>query len=217
MIMRSAVLPDGRPAPRALPGFEQVNRYYDPTRQLMTAKILPGELYVTTGDEAIVTVLGSCVSACIWDKTTGVGGMNHFMLPASADQSRVADFAHASEAARYGTFAMEHLINSILKHGGRRQSLLIKIVGGGRVLKGATDVGERNISFVRQFIRNEGLMMMGEHLAGVLPRKVWFQAQTGRALVKELKSTATTTVAAREQQYATRIVSDTKGGDIELF
>jgi|LNFM01.1.fsa_nt_gb chemotaxis protein CheD len=216
--MRASVMPDGRPAPRALPGFEHVSRYFDPTRQLMTAKILPGELYVTTSDEAVVTVLGSCVSACIWDKTSGVGGMNHFMLPASADQSRIADFANASEAARYGTYAMEHLINSILKNGGRRQSLQIKIVGGGRVLKGATDIGLRNIEFVREFIRNEGLLLVGEHVAGVLPRKVWFQPSTGRALVKELKSTATTTIADREQQYATRIVGDTnKGGDIELF
>lgn len=215
--MRPNLMPDGSAAPRALPGFEHVSRYYDPPHAMMTAKILPGELYVTTQDEAIVTVLGSCVSACIWDRTAGIGGMNHFMLPASADQSRVADFAHASEAARYGTFAMEALINAILKYGGRRSALQIKIVGGGRVLRGATEVGQRNIEFVREFIVNEGLTLGGEHVGGVLPRKVWFHPLTGRARVKELKSTATSTVADREQQYATRIGSDAKGGDIELF
>ncbi|HMM76004.1 MAG TPA: chemoreceptor glutamine deamidase CheD [Gammaproteobacteria bacterium] len=215
--MRSALLPDGSQPPRVLPGFEHIGRYYDPTRQMMTAKILPGELYVTTQDEAIVTVLGSCVSACIWDRAAGIGGMNHFMLPTTGEQSRVADFAHASEAARYGSFAMEALINAILKFGGRRAALQIKIVGGGRVLRGSTDVGARNIEFVREFIRNEGLNVLGEHVGGVLPRKVWFHPLSGRALVKELKSTATTTVANREQQYASQIGQDAKGGDIELF
>ncbi|MGE3772349.1 MAG: chemoreceptor glutamine deamidase CheD [Gammaproteobacteria bacterium] len=215
--MRSALLPDGSHPPRVLPGFEHIARHYDPTRQMMTAKILPGELYVTTQDEAIVTVLGSCVSACIWDRTVGIGGMNHFMLPATGDETRVADFAHASEAARYGTFAMEALINAILKFGGRRAGLQIKIVGGGRVLRGATDVGARNIEFVREFIRNEGLNAIGEHVGGVLPRKVWFHPLSGRALVKELKSTATTTVVNREEQYASQIGRDSKGGDIELF
>jgi len=215
--MRIARMPDGSQPPRVLPGFEHIGRYFDPTHRLVTAKILPGELYVTTQDEAIVTVLGSCVSACIWDRTAGIGGMNHFMLPATADASRVADFAHASEAARYGTFAMEALINAILKFGGRRAALQIKIVGGGRVLRGATDVGDRNIEFVREFIRNEGLNVVGEHVGGVLPRKVWFHPLSGRALVKELKSTATTTVANREQQYASQLGQDSKGGDIELF
>ena len=215
--MRSSLMPDGSQAPRVLPGYEHVSRYFDTTHQLMTAKILPGELYVTNHNEAVVTVLGSCVSACIWDRAAGIGGMNHFMLPASGDQARVADFAHASEAARYGTFAMEALINGILKFGGRRSALQIKIVGGGRVLRGATDVGERNIEFVREFIRNEGLNLVGEHVGGVLPRKVWFHPPSGRALVKELKSTATTTVASREQQYASQIRNETKCDDIELF
>ena len=215
--MRSNLMPDGRSPPRVLPGFEHVTRYFDPTHQMMTAKILPGELYVTTQDEAVITVLGSCVSACIWDRTVGIGGMNHFMLPTGGDQGRVTDFAQASEAARYGTFAMEHLINSILKFGGRRSALQIKVVGGGRVLRGATDVGDRNIEFVREFIRNEQLNLIGEHLGGVLPRKVWFHPLSGRALVKELKSTATTRIADREEQYATRIGSDSKGGEIELF
>lgn len=215
--MRSRQMPDGSRPPQALPGFDHIGRFYDPVHHMMTAKILPGELYVTTHDEAIVTVLGSCVSACIWDRRAGIGGMNHFMLPTTGDQTRVADFAHASEAARYGTFAMEALINAILKFGGRRAALQIKIVGGGCVLRGATDVGARNIEFVREFIRNEGLDVVGEHVGGVLPRKVWFHPLSGRALVKELKSTATSTVANRERQYATQIGNESKGGDIELF
>lgn len=215
--MRSPLHPDGLAALPVLRGFEHVNRYYDPQRKTMSAKILPGELYVTNQDEVIVTVLGSCVSACIWDEGLAIGGMNHFMLPATAEQSRLVDFTNASEAARYGTFAMEHLINSILKAGGRRGHLLVKIVGGGQVLKGATDIGDRNISFVREFIRNERLSLQGEHVGGVLPRKVSFHPLTGRALVKELQSTANTTISDREMQYATRIRSDAKGGDIELF
>ena len=215
--MASLVMPDGSTAPPPLRGFEHVNRYYDPHRDAMTAKILPGEFYVTKQDEYIMTVLGSCVSACIWDPDRRVGGMNHFMLPETNDQTRLISFATASEAARYGTFAMEHLINEVMKHGARRASLLIKIVGGGRVLAGATDVGARNINFVRDFIRNENLRLVGEHVGGFLPRKVSFHPLTGRAQVKELRSMANPTIVDRERAYQTQLRSDAKGGDVELF
>lgn len=69
--------------PRVLPGFEHINRYWDSVHQAAAAKLLPGEYYVTVEDEIIVTVLGSCVSACIRDPIRGIGGMNHFMLPIS--------------------------------------------------------------------------------------------------------------------------------------
>src|SRR5215471_8826261 len=107
--------------PRPLPGFEHISRYWDPVHHTYAAKLLPGEYYVTVEDEMIVTVLGSCVSACIRDPIRGIGGMNHFMLPAS--QQNVADkwqYGRMDEAARYGNYAMELLINTILKHGGNR-------------------------------------------------------------------------------------------------
>lgn len=202
----------------ALVGFEHVNRYFDPTRGRMAAKILPGEYYVTRSDEYVLTTLGSCVSACIWDELGGVGGMNHFMLPTHGlDRERHAEIAKATEAARYGTFAMEHLINEILKHGGARGRLRIKIVGGGRVLRAATDIGARNIEFVRDYIVNERLALCGEHVGGLWPRKVCFHPLSGAAKVKELQNTANSTILARETRYAIEIDRQPAGGAVELF
>ena len=97
---------------------EQPNRYFDPHFQVETAKILPGEYYATNKDMALVTVLGSCVSACLRDRETGIGGMNHFMLP---DEGKlVGRHGNVSAGGRYGVHAMELLINQILKLGGRR-------------------------------------------------------------------------------------------------
>jgi len=110
----SLTLPPMQPE---LPGFKHINRYWDKTHDSYAAKILPGEYYVTIHDELIVTVLGSCVSACIRDKIFGIGGMNHFMLPVSKGED-ISSFNTTGESARYGNFAMEQMINDILKNGG---------------------------------------------------------------------------------------------------
>src|SRR5919107_5888469 len=106
------------------------NVYYDRTFDCDAAKILPGEYYYTCKDMLIVTVLGSCVAACIRDRVSGIGGMNHFMLPDGGD----SDNPLISASARYGTFAMEVLINELLKNGARRENLEAKVFGGGNVL-----------------------------------------------------------------------------------
>ena len=109
--------------PPALPGFNAINRYWDKVNNCFTAKILPGEFYVTTHHELITTVLGSCVSACIRDPIFGIGGMNHFMLPLEGDHSSTAwKNAGNSASTRYGNVAMELLINNILKHGAERDN-----------------------------------------------------------------------------------------------
>jgi len=206
------------PTVRVLPGFAHINRYFDAHRQIEAAKILPGEFYVTCGDEVIVTVLGSCVSACMWDETAGIGGMNHFMLPKSAEtrESKIRISA-ADAAARYGSFAMEHLINTLLQHGAKRERLQVKIAGGGRVLTGSTDVGAKNIAFVREFLRNEKLTIAGEHLGGTWPRKVCFYPSSGRAQVKELRNMHSETIAQRERYYQEQLEVSAKGSEVELF
>ena len=155
---------------KPLRGFEGINRFWDRQREIFAAKILPGEYYVTTQDELISTVLGSCVSACIRDPAMRIGGMNHFMLPSGNSESRHVD----SEATRYGNFAMEKLINDILKNGGRREQLEVKVFGGGNVLKnmGATDIGGGNIRFVREYLKMEGFKIISEDLGDIYPRKV---------------------------------------------
>jgi chemotaxis protein CheD len=113
---------------------------------------------------------------------------------------------------------MERLINEILKLGGRRDSLEVKLVGGGRVLGGmAIDVGARNIDFVRKYVANEGFGVAGEDLGDVYPRKVHYAPHSGRLRVKKLKSVRNETLYERERHYLEVLDSEPMGNDIELF
>lgn len=191
------------------------NIYYDRTFDCDAAKILPGEYYFTGKDMLIVTTLGSCVAACIRDRVSGIGGMNHFMLP---DTGSDVD-SPVSASMRYGTYAMEVLINDLLKAGARRENLEAKVFGGGNVLRGfiAINVGERNAQFVRNYLRNENIRMIAEDLNDIHPRKVYFFPRTGKVLVKKLKQLNNNTLVNREQDYASRLQTNKVGGEVELF
>lgn len=206
---------DALTAAKALPGFEAIKRFWDRDSEKFAAKISPGEFYVTNNDELITTVLGSCISACIRDPIFGIGGMNHFMLPISADGGWGGEAI--GHATRYGNFAMEHLINEILKNGGSRQHLEVKIFGGGRVLANMTNVGQRNIDFVKEYIRVEGLKLLAEDVGDVFPRKVQYLPLSGRVRVKKLRATFNRTVVAREQDYLRNIDAQPAAGEIDLF
>ncbi|HYD79769.1 MAG TPA: chemoreceptor glutamine deamidase CheD [Paucimonas sp.] len=190
------------------------NVYYDRTFDRDAAKILPGEYYFTGKDMLIVTVLGSCVAACIRDRVSGIGGMNHFMLPDSGDGD-----SPISASMRYGTYAMEVLINDLLKAGAKRENLEAKVFGGGNVLRGfiAINVGERNAQFVRDYLKAENIRITAEDLNDVHPRKVYFFPRTGKVLVKKLKQLNNNTLVNREQDYAQRLRTSTVSGDVELF
>ncbi len=190
------------------------NVYFDRTFDCEAAKILPGEYYFTNKDMLIVTVLGSCVSACIRDRVTGLGGMNHFMLPDGG-----GDGSPVSASARYGTYAMEILINDLLKAGAKRENMEAKVFGGGAVLKGFTaiNVGERNAAFVLSFLKTEKIRVVAEDLNDVHPRKVYFFPRTGKVLVKKLMQTHNDTLAKRENEYASRLKKAPVGGEIDLF
>jgi len=205
--------------PKPLAGFEGINRYWDKTHNFFAAKILPGEYYVTAGNEIVVTVLGSCVSACIRDRVLGIGGMNHFMLPATSDDlsHHIAKGGPSTEATRYGGYAMEMLINDILKHGGRRGNLEVKIFGGGKIISQMTDVGKRNIEFVETYIQGEGLSLVSEDTGDIYPRKVVFHPITGKVKVKKLRSIHNNTLIKREEEYQHKIEDKPTTGDIELF
>ena len=202
---------------RALRGFRTINRYWDRLHHCYAAKLLPGDYYITTHDEIIVTTLGSCISACIRDRIFGIGGMNHFMLPR---QSLFADNwsnTRLSLANRYGSNAMENLINDILKHGGERKNLEVKIFGGGKILAQMTDIGRNNIEFIKQYIQTEGLNLLAEDIGGVHPRKIIYFPLTGKVRVKKLRSLQNQTIIERETQYLQDIQSSPISGDIELF
>lgn len=190
--------------------------YYDRTFDCNAAKISPGEYYFTDKDMVIVTVLGSCVSACIRDNISGIGGMNHFMLPDSAAADKDSP---VSESMRYGTYAMEVLINQLLRNGARRENLEAKIFGGGNVLKSFTtmNVGDRNAMFVRKFLKEERIRVTGEDLLDIYPRKVYYFPKTGKVLVKKLKNMHNDTLYKREEAYASKLKTADVGGEIDLF
>ncbi len=200
----------------ALPGFSHVKRYWDKHHDCAAAKILPGEYYVTVNDELVTTVLGSCVSACVRDRRLGVGGVNHFMLPLS-DSGSWGGEQSCCVATRYGNFAMEHMINEILKHGGLRRNLEAKVFGGGRLLSGASDVGARNIEFVREYLATESIPLVSEDVGEIYPRKVIYFPRSGRALVKRIRELHNDTVIRREQAYQAELSRQPVEGDIELF
>ena len=206
------------PLPRALPGFEHIRRTWNESHEFYSARILPGEYYVTQSDEAVSTTLGSCIAACIRDRISGIGGMNHFMLPATAAAESDAWKASGLGAGtRYGNFAMEHLINGILRNGGRRENLEVKIFGGGRILANMTDVGMRNILFVREYIKTEKLRLVAEDVGDTYPRMAVYFPASGNARVKRLRSLHNNVIAIQEKSYIESVVQKPVAGDIELF
>ncbi len=203
------------PIPKSLSGFESIDKYWDGIQGTYAAKILPGEFYVTAHlEEMVVTVLGSCVSACIRDPETGIGGMNHFMLP----QEKNAGGRTAGNAERYGLHAMESLINAIASRGNKdRGALEVKLSGGGKVLKMGLDIGQQNIDFVREYALDEGLDVKAEDLGGNYPRKVYYFPATGRMRVRKLVEVTNDTIVDRERSYAQTLDKTEVGGDVELF
>lgn len=188
-------------------------RYYDKTFNCDAVKVLPGEFYFSNQNIVIVTVLGSCVAACIRDKDTGIGGMNHFMLPNSGDINNPV-----SESMRYGTYAMEVLINRLLKAGARRDRLEAKVFGGGHVMRNFSsdnNVGARNASFVLDYLKTEQITVTAQDLNDIYPRKVFFFPHTGKVLVKKLKQQDN--IIVTERDYANRLKAQPIAGGIDLF
>jgi len=205
------------PVDSRLPGFEHINTYYDTVHEIATAKLLPGEYYVTTRNEAVVTVLGSCVSACIRDRIFGIGGMNHFMLPIHEGERSTWTGDVTDQSTRFGNYAMEHLINDILSHGGMRKNLEVKVFGGGKIIKGLSDIGDCNVRFVLDYLREEGLSVMSKDLNGNYPRKVYYFPKTGRVMLKKLATLHNDTLIQREKIYFKDIENKPVGGEVDLF
>jgi chemotaxis protein CheD len=177
-------------------------------------KVLPGEYFATSRGGAIVTVLGSCVAACVRDRVAGIGGMNHFMLPRGRDDS-----SPASSSARYGVHAMELLINHLVRLGARRCNLEAKVFGGGNVLEGFTalNVGRDNAEFVTEFLRTESIPVVASDLQGNRSRKVCYFPASGRALVRALGGADRASLAQREARYVRRVAEMPGAGDVEFF
>lgn len=204
------------PSPRPIQGTDESRRRYrDASLGATVVQVLQGDCYVTSApDEVLTTVLGSCVSACIRDPVTRCGGMNHFLLPAGQQMSE-ADLTMAS--LRYGGFAMEKLINSIMAAGGERGRLEIKVFGGGNVMKGLSEIGHRNAEFVEEYLQAEGFTITAKHLRGDWPRKVQFFPHSGKVRMRELKDRSAAKLIQQEVRAAPRIADLSTAGSIELF
>jgi len=192
--------------------------YFEREFERNAVKLLPGEYFVSGDDIVLSTVLGSCVAACMWDRGAKVGGMNHFMLPGEGGSYGTGSNP-IGLAGRYGVFAMEQLINELIKRGARKANLEAKVFGGGAVVKSFTalNVGQFNADFALGFLRTEGIRVASQDLLDVVARRVAFFPVSGRALCRKLPQVDASVVRA-EEQYDARLNNTAKvGGDVELF
>ncbi|MGA3310813.1 MAG: chemoreceptor glutamine deamidase CheD [Xanthobacteraceae bacterium] len=191
-------------------------RFYDSANSSWVVKVFPGEYFITSkSDEVLVTVLGSCVSACIRDPIVGIGGMNHFML-AEGERGGWGG-ALDSESTRYGNFAMEKLINELLKAGCSRKSMEIKVFGGGNVTDTSNAIGSQNAEFVLRYLKAEGLQCAAQDLGGQHPRRIHYFPATGRVIRRLLGGGETYSITRQESEYAKILSSKKTAGEIELF
>lgn len=185
--------------------------FYDAHFRNDAVKVLPGEFFVHDEDILIMTTLGSCIAACLWDRERKIGGMNHFMLP---------DGGGANDSGRYGSFAMELLINEMIKRGANRLTMEAKVFGGGAVISGmnSINVGERNTTFVLDYLRTERISVVSKDVLDIYPRKVCFLPASGKAMVKKLASANTEALVAQERAAAAKPVPASSGaGSVDLF
>jgi chemotaxis protein CheD len=184
--------------------------YHDHHFGYDAVKVLPGEYYVTDRDIIIMTVLGSCIAACLWDGEQRIGGMNHFMLPDGGEES----------SGRYGAYAMELLINEMIKRGARRTTLQAKVFGGGQVMRSFTtmNVGERNTRFVLDYLHTERIPVVSKDVLDVYPRKVCYFPATGKAMVRRLVHAQPQVLESQERRGdAATLARAHAGGSIDLF
>lgn len=209
---------DARMTP-ALSGFSDVYRYWDSAKNMTSVKLQPGECYVTKENEMVVTVLGSCISACVRDPVAGVGGMNHFMLPKQTVNHKISRSSLGNPELCYGNWAMEHLINSVLKHGGAKNRLQIKIFGGAKVLANMSNIniGERNIEFILSYLENDGWAIDSQNLGGDFPRKIVYFPREGNVKMKRMQVERNKEIAVKEESYLDSLSRKPAGEDVELF
>lgn len=204
-----------RPAERPATEGRGKGRYWDPDFKAMAVKVLPGEHVVTRDPgDMLVTVLGSCVSACVRDPVAQLGGMNHFMLPGEA---RPGAWGEANNGMRYGQFAMEQLINDLLRMGARRDRLEIKLFGGANVLQSSMKIGDNNAEFARSFVRDEKLHLVSEDLGGGYARRIHYFPMTGKVFRLELKREPDREVFGQELSYREQLRKQQLDGSVELF
>ena len=181
--------------------------------------LLPGEYYATNRPVMIRTLLGSCVSACMYDPVNRIVGMNHFLLSNRRYSQEIP--VCLSEAGRYGIHAMELLINDLLKNGAVRKNLRAKAFGGGAIyLKpGVKDnfycVGDVNTQFIREFLANEGIPLIAEDLGGERARIIHFFSKDYSVHVKRIGKTIPRDLTVYERKYWLKMMETQESTDVQ--
>jgi len=174
-----------------------------------------GEVYATREPAVIQTVLGSCIAVCLRDPKRRVAGMNHFMLPARLDR----DTAHGS--TYYGAYAMDRLINELMKLGAVRTRLQAKVFGAADLLgldNGARSIPTQNAAFILSYLQTDEIPLLAYDLGGTLPRAIHFFTDTGRVLLRQLGRQRLGGLVRQERQHERQILRDLAGpADITLF
>ncbi|RNC66693.1 MAG: chemotaxis protein CheD [Desulfuromonadales bacterium] len=198
-----------------------MSRHPFPGRRI--ARVAPGEYLVSRNDIVITTLLGSCVAACLFDPHEGLIGMNHFML-SNHRYAREMPYS-ITEAGRYGIHSMELLINSLLRHGARRENLRAKAFGGASIITGAEDagnfscVGSVNCAFIRDFLKNEGIPLVASDLGGELGRVIYLDSRDFSVSVRKIRKTRSEVIARRDRgvwQHDIR-THEAEDGSVELW
>lgn len=187
-----------------------IRRYYDHNLEMTVVKLMTGDCYYTSeGREMLVTILGSCVSVCLNDPVIKAGGMNHILLP--------GDGGGDENSTRYGAYAMEELINGLMKMGAQKSRMKAKMFGGGNVIKNAAMIGDRNIEFVRDYLNKEGIEVVSEDVGGNTARRLHYFPDTGKAMVRKLRRKEDFVIVDKEKEYQDKIVKKSDTPDVELF
>ncbi len=194
--------------------FGHIRRIEDTRFPYEVAVILPGEYFVSVEPKVVYTVLGSCISVCLRDPMAGVGGMNHFMLAAPTSTGGQDSWA---DSGRYGSFAMEMLINGLLQRGGKKERLEAKVFGGGKIYQGTMDIGAKNAAWALDYLDRENVPLLKANVGDVCPRKVYYFTDSGKVLLKKLDRVQAKSIAEEEGQYQAKLQQVPVQSEVTLF
>ncbi|PWC54352.1 chemotaxis protein [Azospirillum sp. TSO22-1] len=193
-------------------GVRSDGSYYDPEFKAYVVPVVLGHHRISSrADDMLVTTLGSCIAACLHDPVARVGGMNHFLLPGAPAEGGIGI------ATRYGSVAMERLINDLLARGAQKERLEVKLFGGARVIESSMDVGVANAAFALDFVEREGLTLAGRDLGGATGRRVHFFPTTGKAMRRLLRPETERETVSQELDYLRTLKQLPLDGAMELW
>ena len=176
---------------------------------------------MTDQDAILSTLLGSCISACLYDPINKVMGMNHFLLKSSGYNKK--DSLSLSDAGRYGVHAMELVVNGMLKLGAKRKYLKAKVFGGGNVLSSGIEndnylsVGDQNVRFIREYLNTENIPMEKFDLGGDYGRIIHFYASDHSVDVKRIKKMIPDLVQRDREYLKNSFKNQRTNNNVELW